>query len=204
MKIFIQTLLAAVISIQIAAQDIAQWRGVNRDGIYNESGLLKKWPDEGPKLLWHFDELGDGHTSAAVTGSMIVTSGMVGDKGFVYAFDFGGKLLWKTEYGTEWTQNWNGVRSTPLVYKDKIYVYSAFGKLVCLNAKDGKVEWTVDAMKDFEGRNITWGVTENLLIDDNKLFCNVGGLDANVIALDKNTGKLIWKSKGIGGRSAYA
>ena len=204
MKTLFKTLFFLVICFQVSAQDIAQWRGTNRDGIYNEKGLLKSWPAEGPKMLWHFDELGDGHSSAAVTSSMVVTSGMVEAKGFVYAFDLAGKLLWKTEYGPEWTQSWNGTRSTPLVYKDKIYMMSGLGKMVCLNTKDGQIAWTVDMTKDYDCSNITWGVTENLLIDDNKLFCTPGGVEANVIALDRNTGKLIWKSKGIGGKSAYA
>jgi outer membrane protein assembly factor BamB len=201
----INILLAILIGIglNLSAQQNAQWRGTNRDGIYNETGLLKSWPAEGPKLLWHFDELGDGHASAAVTSDAIYTAGMVGDKGFVYALDLSGKLRWKTEYGTEWTENWNGVRSTPLVDNNKIYILSAFGKLVCLNSTDGKINWSVDLLKDYDGRNIQWGITENLLIDGNKLFCTPGGTEANVIALDKNTGSLIWKSKGNGEKSAY-
>ena len=69
--------LISLFFISATAQEVAQWRGPNRDGIYTETGLLKKWPDSGPKLLWHFDELGDGHTSAAVTGTGVYTTGMV-------------------------------------------------------------------------------------------------------------------------------
>jgi len=107
--------LISIICISAIAQDIAQWRGPNRNGIYSETGLLKKWPDGGPKLLWHFDELGDGHTSAAVTASGIYTTGMVNGAGTVFAFDHSGKLLWEKKYGKEWAENWNGTRSTPLV-----------------------------------------------------------------------------------------
>jgi outer membrane protein assembly factor BamB len=189
--------------LNLNAQQNAQWRGVNRDGIYNETGLLKTWPTEGPKLLWHFDELGDGHASAAVTSNAVYTAGMIGDKGFVYALDLSGKLLWKTEYGTEWTENWNGVRSTPLVDNDHIYIISAFGKLVCLNKADGKIKWTIDFMKDYDARNINWGITENLLIDGDKLFCTPGGSEINVVAIDKIKGSIIWKSKGNGEKSAY-
>jgi len=200
--LFLQVLLLSVI-LNLSGQPSAQWRGENRDGIYNETGLLKSWPAEGPKLLWHFDNLGDGHASAAVTENAIYTSGMIGDKGFVYALDLTGKLLWKTEYGTEWNENWNGTRSTPLVDDNNIYIISSFGKLVCLNSTDGKISWTVDVLNDYDGRNIQWGITENLLIDGDKLFCIPGGVDANVLALDKYTGKLIWKSKGNGEKSAY-
>ncbi len=193
----------AILSSIISAQEIVQWRGTNRDGTYNESGLLKVWPENGPNLLWHFDDLGDGHSSATVTRNAIYTSGMIGDKGVVFALDYNGKLLWKAEYGVEWNESWNGVRSTPLFYNDKLYIESSFGKLVCLNAKNGQLMWIVDLFKDYDGVNIKWGVTENLLIDDNKLYCTPGGKTANIIALDPNSGKLVWKSAGNGEESAY-
>ena len=197
------TILISTICIGLNAQDIAQWRGPNRDGIYNEGGLMKKWPDAGPKLLWHFDELGEGHTSAAVTSSGIFTTGMIGDKGFVFAFDLMGKLLWKKDYGAEWAVSHNGVRSTPLVVKDKLYLLGSFGELLCLNCSDGNTVWKIDAVKQYGARNIKWGLTENLLYDGNVLYFTPGGEDASMVALDMNTGKEVWKSKGNGETSAY-
>ncbi|MCX6326820.1 MAG: PQQ-binding-like beta-propeller repeat protein [Bacteroidia bacterium] len=201
-KIFLPLILS-MICISANAQKIAQWRGPSRNGIYNETGLLKKWPDAGPKLIWHFDELGEGHTSVATTGSVILTTGMINETGYVFAFNNYGKLLWKKDYGKEWTENWNGVRSTPLIVNDKLFLMSSFGKLVCMNISNGKNIWTIDLQKQYDGRNIKWGVTENLLFDGNTLFCSPGGVDANVIALKLSTGKLIWKSKGNGEKSAY-
>ncbi len=203
MKRFLNCLLFVLPCIPAPAQDIAQWRGPDRNGVYRETGLLKKWPETGPKLVWHFDQLGDGHTSAAVTASAVFTSGMVDEKGYVYKLDHQGKLIWKKEYGREWAINWNGVRSTPLVYKDKIYILSAFGKLVCLDAGNGQTVWAVDIFKDYDGRNIEWGITENLVADGDILYCAPGGKTANVIALDRNTGRLIWKSKGNGQKTGY-
>ncbi len=75
-KTLILFFLLGVSGFQMA-QDLAQWRGDNRDGIYNETNLLKSWPETGPKMLWHFDELGDGHASAAVTSKMIYSAGMI-------------------------------------------------------------------------------------------------------------------------------
>ena len=187
----------------LTGQDIAQWRGSNRDGIYTETGLMKKWPDGGPQLLWHYDDLGDGHTSAAVTSTAIYTTGMINGKGNIFAFDLKGKLLWKKEYGTEWAESHNGVRSTPLVVKDKIYFLSAYGKVFCMNRSNGTTLWTVDLMKEYGARNIEWGMTENLLFDGNVLYCTPGGNDASLVALDINTGKQVWKSKGNGEKSAY-
>jgi len=185
------------------SQEISQWRGPHRDGIYNETGLLKKWQELGPTLLWHFDELGDGHSSATVTSKAVYIAGTINSNGVIFAFDLDGKLLWKTDYGKEWMESWDGVRSTPLYVDGKIYQMSGYGNVVCLNATDGKLIWSVDYMKDYGGRNIRWGVTENLLVDGDKLFCTPGGENINLIALDRNTGKLIWKSNGKGEESAY-
>jgi outer membrane protein assembly factor BamB len=203
MKKLFLTLLISIFYFGTYAQEIAQWRGPNRDGIYNEKGLLKKWPDSGPKLLWHFDELGEGHTSAAVTGSGVYTTGMADGTGFVFAFSKEGKLLWKKDYGKEWTENWNGTRSTPLVVDDKLYVLSSLWKLSCMNSKNGETVWTLDLEKEFGARNNEWGISENLLADGDVLYCTPGGTKASLAALDRNTGKIIWKSKENGEKSAY-
>lgn len=190
--------------LQLTAQEIAQWRGENRDGIYNETGLLKQWPVDGPKLLWHYDELGPGHASAAVTTNIIYTAGTTSEGiGFVVALNHSGKKIWQTEIGEEWMDNFDGTRSTPLVYKGKLYIMSSYGKLYCMNADDGNVIWNVDLFTDYDGRNIKWGVTENLLIDGNTLFVTPGGIKANILALNKDTGKLIWESAGKEELSAY-
>jgi outer membrane protein assembly factor BamB len=203
MKTSLTLLALCFYTIFAGAQDLVQWRGPQRDGIYPESGLLKQWPDEGPKMLWNFDALGDGHSSACVTNDRIFTSGMEDDKGYVFALDHSGNLIWKTEYGVEWTENWNGLHSTPLFYKNKLYILSAFGKLVCLNANNGSIVWSVELFKDYDGVNIKWGITENLLIENDVLYCTPGGKTANVLALNPENGKLIWKAPAKSEESAY-
>ncbi len=195
--------LASFSIFSVLSQETAQWRGPSRDGIYPAKGLLKSWPEAGPALLWHFGGLGEGHASAAVTNDRVFTAGVIDGIGYMYCFDLNGKLLWKVPYGEEWTESYPGVRSTPLVHNGKIYQLSGLGKLVCRNAANGDFIWSVDVLKDYQGPNIKWGVTENLLIEGNRLFCTVGGAQANVIALDANTGKLIWKCSGKGEISAY-
>jgi outer membrane protein assembly factor BamB len=203
MKWLLFCILISIISLSASAQESAQWRGPSRDGIYKESGLLKKWPDNGLKMMWHFDELGEGHTSASVTKAGVFTTGMINGTGFVFAFGNDGKLLWKKEYGKEWTENWNGTRSTPLVVDDKLYVLSSLWRLVCMNCKNGETVWSLDLEKEYGARNNEWGIAENLLSDGNVLYCTPGGPDASLVALDRNTGKQIWKSKGNGEKSAY-
>ena len=203
MRRFFLIILISVVCVSLSAQNIAQWRGPNRDGIYNETGLLKKWPEGGPKLLWHFDELGEGYTSAAVTAQGVFITGMINGKGTVFALDPKGKMLWKKEYGPEWTDSHTGVRSTPLVIKDKLYLLSSFGKLFCMNCSDGQTVWKTDLVRQYGAENIQWGITENLLFDGNTVYCTAGGTGASLVALDINTGKEIWKSKTNGEKSAY-
>jgi outer membrane protein assembly factor BamB len=185
------------------SQDLVQWRGPNRDGKYPGTDLLKVWPETGPSLLWHFEGLGEGHASATVTGSRIYTAGTLDGTGYVFCLSADGKLVWKVPYGPEWVESWPGSRSTPLYYKGKLYLVSGFGNLVCLDAASGKLHWKADLLKEYNGRNIQWGITENLLVEGNKLFCTPGGTEHNIIALDPDTGKLIWSSPGNGEPSAY-
>ena len=202
--IFLFVGLICLFSLDLISQEIAQWRGDNRDGIYQETNLLKQWPDSGPELLWHYDELGPGHASAAVTNNMVYTAGTsLEGVGFVVALDHSGNVIWTNDFGSEWMENFEGARSTPLVYDGQLYIMSSFGQLVCMSGETGEISWQVDLFNDYDGRNIKWGVTENLLIDDEKLFVTPGGEDANIIALNKDSGELIWKSKGKEELSAY-
>ena len=203
MKKLILLISICFISTLVISQENVQWRGENRDGIYNETGLLKQWPANGPKLLWHFDELGDGHASAAVTTNVVYTAGTIAGKGFVIALNHEGKKIWKTEYVKEWIENWEGVRPTPLINGDKLYLMSAYGVIYCMNKDNGNILWKIDVLNEYEGRNIQWGITENLVIHQDRLFCTVGGNENNVIALNIDTGKLIWTSKGNAESSAY-
>ncbi len=197
------TIFMAFLCLGLSSQEIVQWRGPVRDGVYNEKGLMRKWPAAGPKLIWTFDQLGEGFSSAAVTSTGIYTTGMISGTGYVFALNHQGKQLWRTEYGKEWADSYNGSRSTPLVIGDRLYIFSAYAKLVSINTADGKIVWSIDFMKDHGARNITWGITENLLADGNVLYCTPGGPEANLVAVDRNTGKIIWKSRGNGELSAY-
>ncbi|MDM8160858.1 PQQ-binding-like beta-propeller repeat protein [Labilibaculum sp. K2S] len=185
------------------AQENAQWRGVNRDGIYQETGLLQEWPVDGPELLWHIEGLGEGHASAAVTKDFIYIGGTELENGFVIALDHSGKELWKQVYGKEWMDSYNGVRTSPMVYDGVVYVMSGLGKIVAMSASDGTILWSKNILTDFGSENTRWGITENLVADGNKLYCTPGGSEVSMVALDRKSGKLIWKAKGNGEKSAY-
>jgi hypothetical protein len=105
------------------SQNIAQWRGENRDGIYNEKGLLKIWPEGGPELLWEKEGLGNGYGSVAVAADKLFVNGEIDSISHLFAFDLNGNLLWKAPNGAEFmgegfSGNFPGSRSTPTVVDD--------------------------------------------------------------------------------------
>jgi len=197
-------LVAGLLTLGSAgAQEPSTWRGPGSGGIYPETGLLKSWPANGPEIVWHYDELGDGFSSPVVANGKIYLSAATENIGNIFALSLDGKLLWKSSYGEEWVENYPGARATPTVVGDMLYMYSGNGVVTCMNSTNGAVNWKKDVIKDFGGQNITWGVTESLVVDGNKLFVTAGGTTNNVIALNRLNGQLIWSSKGVGEKSAY-
>jgi len=190
-------------SYQKDVQKNSQWRGEGRDGIYNETCLLKEWPADGPQMLWAYEGLGDGHTSAAIANEKLYITGLSEDKLILYVFDLNGKLLDEKEVGKEEHEKWPGPRSTVCVNDGKLYIYNAFGRLACLDETTFNEIWAKDMFTDFDGRNTDWGLCESPLIVDEKIFITPGGIINNVVALNKNTGELIWSSPGEGTISAY-
>ena len=187
----------------VQAQKNSQWRGENRDGMYNETGLLKAWPADGPQMLWKFEGLGEGYTSVAIAGEKIYITGMHGDLLMLYVFDMTGKLLKEKEVGKEWNTNYNGTRSTVCVNDGKLYIFNALGLLYCLDETTLNEVWKKDLITEFGGRNLRFGMTESPLIVGDKLFMTPGGEKHGIVALNKNTGALIWTSPGTGGLSSY-
>ena len=189
--------------IMAQAQKNSQWRGENRDGIYNETGLLKVWPTDGPQLLWTFEGLGEGYTSVAIANEKIYLTGMHDDVLTLYVFDMNGKLFKEKKIGKEWNTNYNGTRSTVCVDNGKLYIFSALGTLFCLDEITLNEIWKKDLIAEFGGRNIRFGMTESPLIVGDKIFMTPGGEKHNIVALNKNTGALIWTSLGTGKKSSY-
>lgn len=206
MKLLFRSILAITLSlsgISLFAQDAVQWRGAGRDGIYNDTGLQKSWSEGGPELLWHYDDLGLSHSSAAVHNGTVYTCGVDGENGFVIALDFNGKEIWRTIYGKEWFESFEGVRSTPAINDGLLYMMSSFGLISAMDLKTGDIVWKVDLIKDYGAQNIKWGLTENLLIIEDMLIATPGGKDHSVVSLNKKTGEMIWSSKATGDMSAY-
>ena len=180
-----------------------QWRGPDSDGKYPASNLLKQWPDNGPEMLWSFEELGEGHGNVGIGQDKLFICGMIDSVGHLFSFDLEGRLLWKKPYGLEWYQNYTGVRSTPAVVGDLVYFESGQGVVYCYNGNSGDLVWSVDILKKFDAENIKWGMAESLLIDGDKIYCTPGGQEHNLVALNRFSGATIWTSNGNRQPAAY-
>ncbi len=200
---FVATILLIAAPIFSYSQEITRWRGEEQRGYYPDKGLLKSWPADGPEILWHFDELGEGFSSPAFANERIYITGMEEHTGFVYALTPDGRLIWKTAYGEEFWESYPGSRSTPVIAGENLYVLSGKGVICCLNATSGVSIWKKDLFKEYGGRNLQWGITETLVAHGNTLICTPGGKEHNVIALDLLNGQLVWSCKGKGEKSAY-
>ena len=202
MKNFLVVVFLLAVPVSVFAQSAnsanwPQWRGPNRDGISKETGLLKQWPAEGPPLVWKATGAGRGFSSFSVSNGRLITMGLRGDREFVIAFDLAtGKEAWATPNGSAFQNDrGDGPRGTPTVDGDRIYALGGNGDLSALDARTGKVVWTKNVLREFGGRNITWGISESPLVIGNKLLVNPGGTDASMVALNKSDGSVIWKSQ---------
>jgi outer membrane protein assembly factor BamB len=187
----------------LPAQEVIQWRG-DRTGVYKETGLLKSWGADGPQLLWHYDGLGEGHSSLSISSSgKCYVTGLTDGQGYIYVFDSSGKLLNKQAYGKEWGESYNGTRGTVTADGGKLYLISGYGDVICLDENTLAVVWQKNMLTDFGGTNITLGICESPLIVGEKLIASPGGKEHNIIALNKQTGELLWSCPGDGDLSAY-
>jgi outer membrane protein assembly factor BamB len=195
-----------VLSLNAYSGDCPRFRGPNGDGKFEESGLLKEWPEGGPKLAWSVDGLGKGYSSAVVANGTIYVTGMdEKQQGYLFAFNMDGTPKWKSAYGRELGKSGPavaGTRGTPTIDTDRIFVMTGFGKLVSFEPEKGEIIKTIDLCEKFGAEQARFGFAECVLVDGKKVVCTPGGPDASLVALDKDTGKTIWQTKGLNQQSA--
>jgi len=190
--------------LQSFSQNVAEWRGPNRSGIYPDKNLMKVWPDSGPQLLLELNDIGNGFSSPVILNNTIYISGRKDTLDLVSAYEMNGSKKWETAYGRAWNRTYPETRCTPTVENDRIYLVSGMGEVACVNATSGKILWKIDANTKYNGEPHKWGVAESAAISDKAVFYVTGGEETSVIALDKTNGKLLWKTKSLGGTRAYA
>jgi len=208
----LQSILMCVILLITAHQSIGQkvyqWRGDNRDGVYNENKLMKSWPEKGPELLWFNEEIGQGYAAPVVTNDQLLINGEADSTSYLFAFDLKGKLLWKSAngkeyYGKGFSASFPGSRSTPTVVGDLVYASSGKGRLAGYELATGKEKWAVDMVPELGGIENMFGFSESPLIDGDKVYFMAGGAENNMVALNRFTGKTIWASKALGDTAAF-
>ena len=192
-------------ALATAAQaDWPTFRGAERTGVSEETGLLQSWPKEGPPLAWKAVGAGRGYSSLAIADGKLYTLGdglSIADDKDEYLVCYstaGGKFLWKTKTGPAWNdgkESWQSSRSTPTVDGDRVYVLTPQGHLFCCSTADGQEIWSKDLKAEFGGKKADiWGYSESVLVDGDKVICTPGGDKTTMLALDKTTGKVLWST----------
>jgi outer membrane protein assembly factor BamB len=192
----------------LPAADWPQYRGLKGDGCSPET-INVNWPAEGPKVLWK-TPTANGFSSFSVSGGKAFTQVNReldgGAKEICVALDAAtGKELWFSiigpgqyqgggDEGAKDNNGGDGPRSTPTISDGKVYVFNQHLALSCLDAATGKSEWTVDITKDHAGRNIGWRSAASPVVDGNLVFVAGGGPGESMLAVDKQTGRIVWKT----------
>jgi outer membrane protein assembly factor BamB len=195
--------LAGLTAVAAVAQtpragDWPQWRGPDRTGVSRETGLLKSWPAGGPRLAWKAPGVGGGYGTVSIVGGRVYGMGYQGGNEAVWCLDAAnGNGVWSSPIaranhrGKGYDE---GSRCTPTVDGRRLYVLGDSGDLACLEAADGRIVWKKDLVTDFGGRVPGWGYTESPLVDGDRVIVTPGGRQATLVALNKNTGDVVWKA----------
>jgi outer membrane protein assembly factor BamB len=198
----------AAVTGPLRATDWPQWRGPERNGVSAEKGLLQQWPEGGPKLLWQARDIGTGYSTPAVVGERLYLLGNEGlENEFVQALAAAdGKRVWQRRLGNvgnpKQQPNFPAARSTPTVEGELLYALGSDGDLACVESGTGKVRWQKSLRADFGGQPGAWAYSESPLVDGETLVCTPGGADATLVALNKQTGVVLWKCAVPGGDNA--
>jgi outer membrane protein assembly factor BamB len=209
----------AVIGVQgpiqeSSAADWPEWLGPNREGTWQETGLVEKFPSGGPPVIWR-TPVGGGYSGPAVAGEYVYLmdrqrplgedgkpisgnskTGQPGKERVLCLKADNGKLVWKHEYDCPYIKlsYSQGPRTTPLVRDGRVYTLGAMGDLICLDALKGDVKWSKNLPKEYKTGHPVWGYAASLLLDGDLLYSLVGGEGSAVVAFNKDTGKEVWRA----------
>jgi len=203
MNKYLILLLPMFLSCSSPRNELYEWRGADRSGIYPDTGLLKAWPEEGPREIWTVDGLGSGFGSPQFTEDRFYVTGAVDSMAVLYCYNLDGTRLWQTTLGKEWVTSYPGSRSAPTIMGKLVYVGTGMGDLYCVDADDGSLVWSTGFIEDFHGVYPLHGHSEAAVVWKDRVFWTPGGKTENVVALDRFTGELIWSNPCFGEYSAY-
>ncbi len=199
-KLFISAIICSA-SFSAYSQ-LYEWRGPGRTGIYNETGLMKKWPDGGPSLLWQTGNMGDGYSSPTVTDDAIYVTGRIDNSDILTALTLDGKKKWDLAYGKAWMTNHTGSRCTPTFYNGNILLVSGSGDIVCAGT-DGKIKWSKNHYSLYDSKPLMFGISESPLVIDNMVIVSPGGKKASLVAFNIKDGKVVWEAEPLNQEPQY-
>ena len=211
MRISLLTLtLGLLTACPLLADDWPQWMGPARDNVWREQGLLKSFPEGGPKVVWRRPVAGGYAGPAVADGRVFVTDYVTKDDVKVSNFERkefsgiervlcldekSGEQLWKHEYPVKYTISYPaGPRCTPTVDGDRVYTLGAEGHLICFNVKDGEILWQHHLTEKYNTKAALWGYAAHPLIDGDNLLTLAGGEGSHIIAFNKHSGDEVWKA----------
>jgi outer membrane protein assembly factor BamB len=209
------TLTAAALAACLAAagpvaageeSGVVEWpefHGPRRDNRSPDRGLLKRWPEGGPRLIWKSGECGRGYAGVSIAGGLIFTSGDFTNQEMVVALDLEGKPVWRTPNGAGWKGATPGSRSTPTYSDGVVYQMNPTGRLAAYRARTGKELWAVDLREVYGARFGVWAMSENVIVEGKALLCAPGGPKGTIVALDRATGAPLWVNREIDDRASY-
>ena len=199
-------LLVCFTSSNVSAEDWTQWAGNDRQGNWNETGILDRFPTEGLKPAWVVP-IGSGYSGPVIANGKVYvldyrpkpeTKTLEAVERVLCLDEKSGEILWSHEWETHYRRQMHsyatGPRATPLVYDGKVYALGATGYVHCLDAEKGDVIWKIDALEKFDAKVPTFGVSAAPVAWKDTVIFACGGSDGLLRALDKQTGKEKWKA----------
>ncbi len=196
--------------LTVVAEDWPHWMGPTRDNVWHTNGLIEKFPESGPSVLWRTKIAGGYAGPAVADGKVFVTDYVTADDVRIANFERKnstgvervlcldedtGEELWRHEYPVTYTISYPaGPRCTPTVDGDKVYTLGAEGDLFCFDVNNGKVLWSKNFPNDYGAKTSLWGYSSFPLVDGEKLICVVGGEGSHAVAFNKDTGEEIWRA----------
>ena len=187
------------VALGLQAADWPQYLGPGRDGVYPGEALTRAWPSDGPKVLWRKKNIGAGMSGVVVAKGRAILFHEVNRYDTIECLDAKtGKTLWENNYASSFVAGYGsaaGPRATPSIVGDRVYTMGGQGVVVCTDFATGKTVWKVDTQKSYRASDGFFGMGCSPLVEGNAVLLNIGGeAGAGIVALDKNSGKLLWKT----------
>jgi outer membrane protein assembly factor BamB len=200
--IFLMTVIST-----LSAEDWPRWFGPEINGISEEKGWFEKWGDKGPDIVWR-RKVGLGYACVSIKDGKLYTMGTEGNNEIVYCMNpKTGEKIWKYPIRVDKSpsKGWPGARISPLIHDSKAYALTLDGQIVCLDADKGIPLWKCDTRRTLGARGGRHGFSCNPVIYGDKIFFELGTSRGNIVAFDKDNGKVVWQSgKSVCGHASPA